>query len=247
MYIRTLGALLAACASEIGLLQAASPDNGPNLEIQVQQTPIDDYGDYRIYPNANSERMKSYESSSQGYYQEASTQQTRSYPTTGSNQVVPQREAIRQADRPAAQQPVAAVEQTLSIIKPDAVGTGHIGDIISRFERSGLRVVALKMTLLSKTDAEKFYAVHKDRPFYPELVTFMSSGPVVALVLEGPDAIAKNRQMMGSTDPKEAQSGTLRADFAESKSRNAVHGSDSPQAAKEEISFFFKSNEIFKR
>ncbi len=143
--------------------------------------------------------------------------------------------------------PQEAIEQTLSMIKPDAVQTNHIGDIISRFEQSGLRIAGIKMVKLTKDQASKFYAVHKDRPFYNELVNFMISGPVVVMVLEGNNAIAKNRQMMGSYDPEQAEEDTIRADFAESKTRNAIHGSDSPAAAKDEIAFFFKSDEIMKR
>jgi nucleoside-diphosphate kinase len=144
-------------------------------------------------------------------------------------------------------QPIGAMEQTLSIIKPDAVASNHIGDIISRFEREGLRIAAIKMALLTQNQAGKFYNAHHDRPFYPELVKFMSSGPVVVMVLEGENAIAKNRQLMGATNPQKAERGTIRAEFAESVTRNAVHGSDSPEAAQEEISFFFQPNEIFKR
>lgn len=138
----------------------------------------------------------------------------------------------------------APVERTLSIIKPDAVQTKHIGDIISRFERSGFKIVGIKMTNLSKDQAEKFYAVHKDRPFFKDLVQFMSSGPVVVMVLEGPNAIARNRQLMGATDPNKAAQGTLRSDYAESVTRNAVHGSDSDKTAQDEITFFFKDDEL---
>ncbi|TAK74177.1 MAG: nucleoside-diphosphate kinase [Gammaproteobacteria bacterium] len=131
------------------------------------------------------------------------------------------------------------IERTLSIIKPDAVAKKHIGDIISRFEKGGLRVVAAKMMHLTQTQAEQFYAVHQQRPFFPSLVSFMSSGPVLVQVLEGDNAIALNRQIMGATNPKEAAPGTIRADFAESIDHNAVHGSDSPDTAKQEITFFF--------
>ncbi len=147
----------------------------------------------------------------------------------------------------ATQQKPAAIEQTLSIIKPDAVKNNHIGEIISRFEQAGLKIAAIKMTTLSKDQAEKFYGVHRDRPFYRDLVDFMSSGPVVILVLEGNQAISKNREIMGATDPKKADRGTLRADFAESVTRNAVHGSDSPETAKEEIQFFFQPSDISHR
>ncbi|MBS4164329.1 Nucleoside diphosphate kinase [Candidatus Protochlamydia amoebophila] len=145
------------------------------------------------------------------------------------------------------QKPTFASEQTLSIIKPDAVQNNYIGEIISRFEQAGLKIAAIKMTTLTKDQASKFYAIHKDRPFYNDLVNFMSSGPVVVMVLEGNQAIAKNRELMGATDPKKAEKGTLRADFAESMSRNAVHGSDSPETAEEEVLFFFKSDEITHR
>jgi nucleoside-diphosphate kinase len=137
------------------------------------------------------------------------------------------------------------VEQTLSIVKPDAVSAHHIGEIISRFEKSGLHVAGIKMLHLTKQQAQDFYAVHKERPFYAGLVDFMTSGPVVIVVLEGPNAVAKNRLIMGATDPKNADAGTLRADFAESVQRNAVHGSDSVENAKNEIEFFFTTKEIF--
>jgi nucleoside-diphosphate kinase len=136
-------------------------------------------------------------------------------------------------------------EQTLSIIKPDAVSAHHIGDIIARFEKNGLRIVAMKMVQLDQKKAENFYIVHKDRPFYSELSKYMSSGPVVAIVLEGQNAVAKNREIMGATDPKKASAGTIRADFAKSITQNAVHGSDSSENAKIEIEFFFQPNEIF--
>jgi nucleoside-diphosphate kinase len=136
------------------------------------------------------------------------------------------------------------VEKTLSIIKPDAVAKNAIGEIISRFEKAGLRVAAAKMVRLSKAQAEQFYAVHKERPFFGGLVAFMSSGPVLVQVLEGENAIAKNRQVMGATNPKDAAPGTVRADFADSIDHNAVHGSDAPETAQQEISFFFKPEEI---
>lgn len=150
-----------------------------------------------------------------------------------------------QADQP----PVAKAdkEQTLSIIKPDAVQSDYIGSIIQRFEQKGLKVIAIKMLQLSKQRAGEFYAVHKERPFYGELTDFMSSGPIVVMVLQGEKAISKNREIMGATDYKKAAPGTLRADFAESLTMNAVHGSDSPESAKAEIAFFFKPDEIFPR
>jgi nucleoside-diphosphate kinase len=138
-------------------------------------------------------------------------------------------------------------EQTLSIIKPDAVGQNQIGNIVEYFEREGLSVVAAKMLHLSETQAKGFYAVHKDRPFFGELVSFMISGPVLVMVLEGEGAVAKNRKIMGETDPAKAAPGTIRGDFATSIDKNAVHGSDSLANAKTEIAFFFKANEIFPR
>ncbi|ENV9534084.1 nucleoside-diphosphate kinase [Campylobacter jejuni] len=136
------------------------------------------------------------------------------------------------------------MEKTLSIIKPDAVKKGVIGKILDRFESNGLRIAAMKKTQLSKEQAENFYAVHKERPFFKDLVEFMISGPVVVSVLEGEGAVLKNRDLMGATNPKEAKAGTIRADFAESIDANAVHGSDSLENAKIEIDFFFKPNEI---
>lgn len=135
-------------------------------------------------------------------------------------------------------------EQTLSIIKPDAVSKNLIGEIYRRFEKAGLRIVAAKRMKLTKEQAEKFYDVHKDRPFYNDLVNFMIKGPVMVQVLEGENAIAKNREIMGATNPKEADPGTIRADFADSIEANAVHGSDAPDTAKREIAFFFKPDEI---
>ena len=132
-----------------------------------------------------------------------------------------------------------AVERTLSIIKPDAVAKNVIGEIVSRFEKNGLQVVASKMLHLSKEQAEGFYAVHKERPFYNDLVSFMISGPVVVQVLEGESAISKNRELMGATNPADADPGTIRADFATTVDENAVHGSDAPETAAEEIKFFF--------
>jgi nucleoside-diphosphate kinase len=136
------------------------------------------------------------------------------------------------------------MEQTLSIIKPDAVAKGVIGKILDRFESNGLRVAALKKLQLTKEQAGEFYAVHKERPFYGELVEFMTSGPVVVSVLEGENAMAKNRELMGATNPKEAEAGTIRADFADSIDANAVHGSDSLENAAIEIAFFFNKEEI---
>jgi len=140
-----------------------------------------------------------------------------------------------------------AVERTLSIIKPDAVKKNVIGEILARFERAGLRVVAARMMHLSRAEAEGFYAVHRERPFFKDLVDFMVSGPVMVQVLEGPDAIAKNRELMGATDPKKAARGTIRADFAESIDANAVHGSDGPETARTEIAYFFPACEVFAR
>ncbi|MCX2683008.1 nucleoside-diphosphate kinase [Campylobacter sp. MIT 21-1685] len=136
------------------------------------------------------------------------------------------------------------MERTLSIIKPDAVKKGVIGKILDRFESNGLRIAAIKKIQLHKKDAEEFYAIHKNRPFFKDLVEFMCSGPVVVSVLEGQEAVLKNRDLMGATNPKEAKPGTIRADFAESIDANAVHGSDSLENAKTEINFFFQANEL---
>jgi nucleoside-diphosphate kinase len=146
-----------------------------------------------------------------------------------------------------AQATTQTLEQTLSIIKPDAVGQNQIGNIIEYFEREGLNVVAAKMLHLTEQQAKEFYAVHKDRPFFGELVEFMTSGPVLIMVLEGESAVTRNRKIMGATDPSKASPGTIRADFATSIERNAIHGSDSHQNAKTEISFFFQANEICPR
>jgi nucleoside-diphosphate kinase len=140
-----------------------------------------------------------------------------------------------------------AQERTLSIIKPDAVGKNHIGEIIARFERNGLKVIAAKMKHLTKQDAEGFYAVHNGRPFFNDLVNFMITGPVLIMALEGDNAIQKNRDIMGATDPKKAAPGTIRADFAETIDENCVHGSDSQDNAKIEIDYFFKNGEICPR
>lgn len=140
-----------------------------------------------------------------------------------------------------------AEEQTLSIIKPDAVSKNLIGAIDSRFEEAGLKIVALKMVRLTREQAEGFYAEHQGKPFFEGLVTFMTSGPVCVQVLSGEGAIARHRELLGATNPKEAAPGTVRADFAESVSTNAAHGSDSPESAAREIDFFFQSNEIFAR
>lgn len=140
-----------------------------------------------------------------------------------------------------------AVERTISIIKPDAIAKNVIGEIYSRFEKAGLQIIAARMMHLSKEKAGEFYAVHKERPFYGELVDYMTSGPVMVQVLEGEDAIAKNREVMGATNPKEAAAGTIRADFANDITENAVHGSDGPDTAKAEMAFFFKPEEICSR
>jgi nucleoside-diphosphate kinase len=140
-----------------------------------------------------------------------------------------------------------AVERTLSIIKPDAVAKNIIGEIYSRFERNGLKIVASRMRRLSQADAEGFYAVHRERPFFNDLVRFMISGPVAVQVLEGEDAIRKNRDLMGATDPRKAEKGTIRADFAESIDANAVHGSDAPETAAVEIAYFFPELNIYSR
>lgn len=140
-----------------------------------------------------------------------------------------------------------AVERTLSIVKPDAVAKNVIGEIYSRFEKAGLRIVAAKMLHLSREQAEGFYAVHKERPFYNDLVEFMTSGPVMVQVLEGENAIAQNREIMGATNPAEAAPGSIRADFAETVDENAVHGSDAPETAEQEIAFFFGDEGVCER
>ncbi|HZS66374.1 MAG TPA: nucleoside-diphosphate kinase [Burkholderiales bacterium] len=140
-----------------------------------------------------------------------------------------------------------ALERTLSIIKPDAVKKNVIGKILARFEAAGLRIVAARMMHLSREQAEGFYAVHRQRPFFRDLVQFMTSGPVLIQVLEGENAISRNRELMGATDPKKAERGTIRADFAESIDANAVHGSDSPDTARIEVGYFFPGCEVFSR
>ena len=140
-----------------------------------------------------------------------------------------------------------AVERTFSIIKPDAVAKNVIGEVVSRFEKNGLRIIASKMLQLTKEQAEGFYAVHKERPFFNDLVSFMISGPVVVQVLEGENAVLQNRELMGATNPAEAAPGTIRADFAESIDENAVHGSDALETAKQEIAYFFSEDELCER
>jgi len=140
-----------------------------------------------------------------------------------------------------------AVERTLSIIKPDAVAKNAIGDIYSRFEKAGLRIVAARMLSLSQVQAEGFYAVHRERPFFRDLVRYMTSGPVIVQVLEGENAIARNRDIMGATDPKKAAPGTIRADLATSIEQNVVHGSDAPDTAAREIAYFFSTTELHSR
>lgn len=140
-----------------------------------------------------------------------------------------------------------AIERTLSIIKPDAVAKNVIGQIYSRFEGAGLKIIAARMMHLSRAEAEGFYAVHRERPFFKDLVDFMISGPVMVQALEGENAILKNRDLMGATDPKKADKGTIRADFADSIDANAVHGSDAPETAKVEISYFFPTLNVYSR
>jgi nucleoside-diphosphate kinase len=140
-----------------------------------------------------------------------------------------------------------AVERTLSIIKPDAVAKNVIGEILARFEKAGLKIVAARMAWLSRAEAEGFYAVHRERPFFRDLVQFMTSGPVMIQVLEGENAIARNRELMGATDPKKAEAGTIRADYAQSIDANAVHGSDGPDTAKTEVAYFFPALAVYSR
>ncbi|VFR20499.1 Nucleoside diphosphate kinase [plant metagenome] len=142
---------------------------------------------------------------------------------------------------------MSTIERTLSIIKPDAVAKNVIGQIVSRFEQAGLKVVAARLTQLSRAEAERFYAVHSARPFFKDLVDFMISGPVFVQVLEGENAILKNRDLMGATDPKKAEKGTIRADFADSIDANAVHGSDAPETAAVEVAFFFPQIDVHGR
>jgi nucleoside-diphosphate kinase len=144
-------------------------------------------------------------------------------------------------------EPGMAVERTFSIIKPDAVAKNVIGQILARFERAGLKIVAARMMHLSRAQAEGFYAVHRERPFFKDLVEFMISGPVLVQVLQGENAILKNRELMGATDPKKAAKGTIRADFAQSIDANAVHGSDAAETARTEIAYFFPGYEVFPR
>ena len=141
----------------------------------------------------------------------------------------------------------AQLERTFSIIKPDAVAKNVIGQIYARFEAAGLKIIASRMMHLSRAEAEAFYGVHRERPFFKDLVGFMISGPVMVQVLEGPDAIAKNRELMGATDPKKAAKGTIRADFADSIDANSVHGSDAPETAQTEIAFFFPGMNLYSR
>ena len=138
-----------------------------------------------------------------------------------------------------------AIQQTLSIIKPDAVRKNNIGAITQRFEEAGLKVIAARMEKLTINQAKKFYQVHKERPFFNQLVDFICSGPIMIQVIEGPNAILKNRELMGATDPMQAEAGTIRADFAESIGQNAVHGSDSPETARQEVAFFFTQDQCF--
>ncbi|MBW8905717.1 MAG: nucleoside-diphosphate kinase [Betaproteobacteria bacterium] len=140
-----------------------------------------------------------------------------------------------------------ALERTLSIIKPDAVKKNAIGQILARFEAAGLRIVAARMMHLARAEAEGFYAVHRQRPFFADLVEFMTSGPVLVQVLEGDNAVARNRELMGATDPKKAAKGTIRADFADSIDANAVHGSDSAENARVEVAYFFPACEVYSR
>ena len=142
---------------------------------------------------------------------------------------------------------MSSVERTLSIIKPDAVSKNHVGDIYARFEKAGLKIIAARMKHMTPGEAEGFYAVHRERPFFKDLVRFMTSGPVMVSVLEGSNAVAKHREIMGATDPKKAGKGTIRADFAKSIDENAVHGSDSLENARTEISYFFRTTELCPR
>lgn len=206
---------------------------------------------YTTIPQSSTDtnRFETNGSGTSSYYREARSSANYNSPTTGefrSQTTTPSVQTTSNRFMVKEQEIVLpnGVERTLSIIKPDAVETKHIGDILSRFEKAGLKIVALKLISLTPEQARQFYAVHRDRPFYDQLVQYMTSGPVVVVVLEGKNAIAKNRHMMGKTNPQQADAGTIRADFGESITRNAIHGSDSPETATEEIRFFFQPNEL---
>lgn len=235
MKLQSLMTLFTLSVAHMGLYAQS------HLDVQVQQTPVNN----EVYYYNDQGQPNQITIHRQEYIQTLPPGERVNLPSnTNQGRPVENRQINNNQMN---QRPVGQIQRTLSIIKPDAVESNHIGDIISRFEKSGLRIVGIKILNLSKDQASKFYQVHRDRPFYPQLVDFMSSGPVVIMVLEGDNAIAKNRELMGATDPKKAASGTIRADYAQSVSRNAVHGSDSPETAKEEILFFFQPNELVQR
>lgn len=241
-------------------MNTSAQTNVPTYEGQIKQVPVDSTNPYHksnfpsgsyvefnekeqdSRPKAFNQTTSRYENFPSGFNRENFDQPLNSNPSFSSpypNQQKPVTETVHPL-------PIK-LERTLAIIKPDAVKNNIIGAILTRYEKAGLRIAALEMRQLSKEDASDFYSEHKERPFYKDLVNFMSSGPVVLVVLEGPDAIAKNRELMGSTNPLQANKGTLRSDYASSTTQNAVHGSDSTEAAKREIDDFFDSEEILNR
>lgn len=238
--------ILASLALQTGLIAQPSDSNkpAPQLGVQIQKLPSSNEGNYydnsapppQVYVDFQEKNSTQNDAGKGNSFSQTRGSDNRSVNSANDPYAAPKPDELRSEQK---------IERTLSILKPDAVRNRHIGNIISRFEDEGLRVAAIKMVSLTPEQASQFYAIHRDRPFFPGLVKFMSSGPVVVLVLEGNQAIKKNREIMGATDPKKAEKGTIRADFAESVSQNAVHGSDSPEAARQEIIFFFKPNEIY--
>lgn len=239
-----LFALAASFVMQTGIV-AQPYDNRPTprVEVQVQRLPSSDEGTYYDRSGASPQTQVNYsqDTGTQSYQQTPGGNNTyyRGNPSNTESNASDQSFGIIDETT---QQPK---ERTLSILKPDAVRNRHIGDIIARFENSGLHVIGIKMVRLTPEQAAQFYNIHKERPFFKDLIQFMSSGPVVVMVLEGEQAISKNRQLMGATDPKKAEKGTIRADYAQSVSQNAVHGSDSSESANVEIPFFFKANELY--
>ncbi len=222
-------ALLTSLVLQAGLMAQPYQNNqpAPQIEVQVQKLPSNhEEGSY--FPKGT------YTGQTQAGNKDENRLSNSGYANDA--YAPPQSDELR---------PNQKIERTLSILKPDALKNRHVGDIISRFEDAGLRVAAIKMIRLSSEQASQFYSMHRERLFFPDLVKYMSSGPIIVIVLEGNQAISKNRQLMGSTDPKKAEKGTIRADFAQSITENAVHGSDSPEAARQEIAFFFQPNEIY--
>jgi len=251
-FMFTLGVM----AFSMQLAVIAQPNQPPTYEVQIKRLPASNEGNYieldqRGYQSNSSNQnnipadfdRQSFDQKINAAIREGqNVRDTR--PISPNNTTINETRAGRQGYNNVLQN---TIERTLAIVKPDAVKSNHIGDIISRYENSGLRVAGIKMKRLTRDEASKFYAVHKDRPFYNDLVDFMSSGPVVIVVLEGNQAISKNRQLMGATDPSRADRGTIRADYANSTTQNAVHGSDSPESAQTEIDYFFEKNDLQSR